>query len=219
MSQRKILLIDDEEVTAKLISRMISTKTDYQVDPFNCPKEALNHVLTEDHDYEVILLDMVMPEVTGLEVLTELRTYYKAFELPVIMLTADNESESIISALKLGANDYITKPINLGVVIARIGTQLQIKDLHQESIGHKELETLNSMIITYNHEFNTPLAVATSCIDLELKKNDSQQLKKAQRALEKITALVKNIESIVDNGIEKEVYASDDEMIQIKKSS
>ncbi len=68
-----------------------------------------------------------MPGLSGLEVLQELRRAHPATELPVIMATARNESGDIVEALHLGANDYVSRPMDFPVVLARIQTQLSLR--------------------------------------------------------------------------------------------
>jgi len=86
---------------------------------------------------DLVLLDIEMPEVSGLDALKTLREAYSAIELPVIMVTAKNQSDDIVRALDLGANDYLTKPIDFPVAVARIGTQLSHKQA-QEALKESE---------------------------------------------------------------------------------
>ena len=65
-------------------------------------------------------MDIEMPEVSGLEALVRIRKIYSSAQLPLIMVTARNQSEDIVKALALGANDYVTKPIDFPVALARI---------------------------------------------------------------------------------------------------
>ena len=76
---------------------------------------------------DLLLLDVEMPEISGIDALQELRKTYSQVELPIIMVTAKSQSEDIVKALDLGANDYLTKPIDFPVALARIRTQLSIK--------------------------------------------------------------------------------------------
>src|SRR5262249_51909173 len=80
--------------------------------------------MIEDRSFDVVLLDMMMPGMSGLEVLRILRRSHEAVELPVIMVTAKDQSEDIVEAFALGANDYVTKPVDMPVVAARIATQV-----------------------------------------------------------------------------------------------
>ena len=72
---------------------------------------------------DVVLLDVMMPDINGLEVLSRLRKTYSALELPIIMVTAQAESSQIVRGLELGANDYITKPVDFPVALARVAAQ------------------------------------------------------------------------------------------------
>lgn len=76
---------------------------------------------------DIVLLDVVMPDMSGREVLSEIRSRYDATELPVIMTTALGSSQDVVRSLRLGANDYVTKPLELEVVAARVATQLRLK--------------------------------------------------------------------------------------------
>ncbi|MHC5035653.1 MAG: PP2C family protein-serine/threonine phosphatase, partial [Planctomycetota bacterium] len=75
---------------------------------------------------------IMMPGIDGMEVLKRLRETYAAAELPIIMATAKTESEDIVQALKLGANDYVTKPLDFAVVLARVNTQFSLKRAGEE---------------------------------------------------------------------------------------
>src|SRR5260370_13294146 len=78
-----------------------------------------------------------MPDGSGLDALQKLRQRYSAAELPIIMVTAKAQSDDIVRALDLGANDYLTKPIDFPVAVARIGTQLSHKH-SQEALKETE---------------------------------------------------------------------------------
>src|SRR5881392_1804295 len=86
---------------------------------------------------DLVLLDIEMPEVSGLDALQKLRERYSAAELPIIMVTAKAQSDDVVRALDLGANDYLTKPIDFPVAVARIGTQLSHKRA-QEALKESE---------------------------------------------------------------------------------
>jgi class 3 adenylate cyclase len=79
-----------------------------------------------------VLLDVMMPDLSGIEVLTHLRRRYSQSDLPVIMATARDASEDVVEALRLGANDYVTKPLDFPVVLARLETQLALKKQKDE---------------------------------------------------------------------------------------
>src|SRR5712691_13561804 len=88
--------------------------------------------MIEAQQFDLVLLDIMMPGISGLDVLKSLRQRYSVTDLPVIMATAKDQSEDIVAALQLGANDYVTKPLDFPVVLARIQTQLSLKRTMQE---------------------------------------------------------------------------------------
>jgi diguanylate cyclase (GGDEF)-like protein len=116
-----LLVVDDEALNRDMLARRL-TRSGYSVDVAEDGTSAL--ALIEQHGYDLVLLDQMMPDISGAEVLRRLRTKWTAGELPVIMVTAVNAAESIAQALELGANDYITKPLDFQVARARIRSQL-----------------------------------------------------------------------------------------------
>jgi diguanylate cyclase (GGDEF)-like protein/PAS domain S-box-containing protein len=119
-----LLLVDDTEANRDMLSRRLQ-RLGYQVLLAPSGPDALR--LIETTPVALVLLDVEMPGMTGLDVLTTLRQKYSAIELPVIMVTGRQQREDIIEALTLGANDYVTKPIDLPIAAARIQTQLSLR--------------------------------------------------------------------------------------------
>jgi sigma-B regulation protein RsbU (phosphoserine phosphatase) len=115
-----------------------------------------------------VLLDIMMVGLNGLEVLRALRSRHSATQLPVIMTTARGESEDIVEALKLGANDYVTKPIDFPVLLARIQTQLALKHAVERiirleenlTVRNGELERANTQLGAANARMKHDLAAA-----------------------------------------------------------
>jgi diguanylate cyclase (GGDEF)-like protein/PAS domain S-box-containing protein len=130
----RILIVDDNEMNRDMLARRLARKG-YDVLVANGAQDLVESVKQDAVD--LVLLDIEMPEITGLDALRILRKVYSAAELPVIMVTAKNQSEDIITALDLGANDYLTKPIDFPVAVARISTQLAHKRA-QEALKESE---------------------------------------------------------------------------------
>jgi diguanylate cyclase (GGDEF)-like protein/PAS domain S-box-containing protein len=117
-----------------MLARRLSRKG-YEIIVVEGARQLLQKVREDQVD--LVLLDIEMPEISGLEALKTLRETYSAIELPIIMVTAKNQSEDVVKALDLGANDYVTKPIDFAVALARIGTQLSHKRA-QEALKESE---------------------------------------------------------------------------------
>jgi adenylate cyclase len=120
----RILVVDDNEMNRDMLSRRLAAKG-YPVAVAEDGHVALR--LVEEQEFEAVLLDVMMPGLSGFEVLTRLRTTYSRSDLPVIMATARDQSEDVVEALRLGANDYVTKPLDFAVVLARLESQLALK--------------------------------------------------------------------------------------------
>jgi diguanylate cyclase (GGDEF)-like protein len=116
-----LLLVDDELTNRDALSRRLE-RSGYRVLLAESGPQALA-TLTE-HSVDLVLLDVMMPGMSGIETLQRLRMSRSLSELPVIMVTAKDESQDVIQALDLGANDYVTKPVDYAVALARIRTQL-----------------------------------------------------------------------------------------------
>ena len=124
MHKGYLLVVDDNEMNCDLLSRRL-TRKNYKV------KVALNGFqaleLIDRERFDMVLLDIMMPGISGIDVLRQIRQRHAITELPVLMTTAKRDSETVVEALRLGANDYLTKPFDLHVVLARIDTHLSIK--------------------------------------------------------------------------------------------
>jgi serine/threonine protein kinase/CheY-like chemotaxis protein len=123
-NKQSILLVDDDKLNRKIVSLYLE-KEGFEVLESGNGHEAL--AILSKRRIDLVLLDRMMPGFNGIEVLTEARLKYSTTELPVVMMTALSESSNIAEALESGANDYITKPIDFTVAIARIRAQLRQK--------------------------------------------------------------------------------------------
>jgi diguanylate cyclase (GGDEF)-like protein/PAS domain S-box-containing protein len=121
-----LLVVDDEEMNRDMLSRRLELEG-YSVLTAPGGAEALK--LISEQDFDAVLLDAMMPLQSGYEVLAEIRKNHSAMDLPVLMATAKSQSEDVVSAFEFGANDYITKPINFPVAMARIKSQVAGKKL------------------------------------------------------------------------------------------
>jgi diguanylate cyclase (GGDEF)-like protein/PAS domain S-box-containing protein len=120
----KILIVDDNEMNRDMLARRLERKG-YVIQVAGGARSLLERIQEEPVD--LVLLDIEMPEISGLDALQTLRGRYSPTQLPIIMVTAKDQSDDIVNALDLGANDYLTKPIDFPVALARIRTQVAHK--------------------------------------------------------------------------------------------
>lgn len=128
-----LLVVDDDEFNRDMLSRRLELHG-FQTTLASSGPEALDRIGTTAFD--AVLLDVQMPGMSGYDVLREIRSRHSSGALPVIMVTAKDRSEDVVEALALGANDFIGKPVDLPVALARIKTQLlrkQAEDKLRES--------------------------------------------------------------------------------------
>jgi DNA-binding NtrC family response regulator len=127
-----LLVVDDDETNRDVLVHRLK-RQGYGVTQAQSGEEALE--LVRARGFDLVLLDVMMPGLSGLEVLQTLRREHPLTELPVIMATARDQSGDVVQALQLGANDYVTKPFDFPVVLARVRTQLSLKRA-VEQIGY-----------------------------------------------------------------------------------
>jgi diguanylate cyclase (GGDEF)-like protein/PAS domain S-box-containing protein len=120
----RILIVDDNEMNRDMLARRLERKG-YVVRIAEGARSLLERI--QEDPVDLVLLDVEMPGISGLDALETLRGCYSPIQLPIIMVTAKNQSEDIVKALNLGANDYLTKPIDFPVALARIRTQVSHK--------------------------------------------------------------------------------------------
>src|SRR5690242_13357704 len=134
-----ILVVDDNELNRDALSCLLRLHQ-YEVASAADGQEALSLINTRSFD--LVVLDIEMPGLNGLEVLTEVRRRRSQTDLPVIMLTARTHGPDVVEAFGLGANDYLTKPIDCAVALARIGTHLSHKRVIESLRESEERYTL-----------------------------------------------------------------------------
>ena len=163
--QAKLLIVDDDELNRDGLARRLQ-KHDYEVAVAKSGREGIG--LLGDRTFDLVLLDIMMPGMNGLEVLKFLRRVDSLIDLPIIMVTAKGESNDVIEALELGANDYVTKPLDVPVVFARIRTQLalrqavaQVKKLEGELEAHnRQLRTAATELEAANERHGRDMEAA-----------------------------------------------------------
>ena len=141
---RNILIIDDEVQIRRLLEISLST---YEYNTFFAENGKQGLVAAATHHPELILLDLGLPDMDGLELLVRLREW---FTKPIIVLSVRNSEEDIVSALDKGANDYLTKPFRSGELIARIRAAIRSseerKDTPSLEFGDLSIDMINHVV-------------------------------------------------------------------------
>jgi two-component system sensor histidine kinase/response regulator len=183
----RLLVVDDNDLNREMLSRRLQRRG-FEVVMAADGYQAMEQV--ENENFDLVLLDIMMPGISGLEVLENLRKRHTAAELPVIMATAKTQSEDIVSALNLGANDYVTKPIDFGVLLARVDTHLKLKNL---------FKLKDDFLSMASHDLKNPLFVIVCQAYLIATKVPvgAPMTEEAMEMLDKIGIHAKNMQKII----------------------
>ena len=142
---RRILVVDDVADNRDILSRRLSRRGYDVVEACN-GTEALQRIAEDEID--LVLLDIMMPDILGTEVVREVRKTRPAGELPIIMVSAKSQSEDVAESLALGANDYVIKPVDFTITLARIESHLKHREatIAERRVAAMKLRRLPSSI-------------------------------------------------------------------------
>ena len=144
--EQKVLIVDDEEINREILGNII--ESEYKVDFAKDGKEALEKIHDKSAGISLVLLDILMPELSGFDVLKQLQVEGLLSEIPVIVLTSEKDSE--IESLKLGAADFLTKPYDRPeVILARVRHSMELFE-NSRIITATEFDKLTGL---YSPEF------------------------------------------------------------------
>lgn len=193
--QRKLtILIADDQLQSRVILRKLVLQEGHEVQEAENGVAVLASVQKSLPD--LILLDVMMPVQDGLNTCRILREKYPPTILPIIIVTAKGEESDIISGLQAGANDYVTKPINYGILRARLQAQVRVLEAAraiaraENLLGKKKrLENIGLLASGVAHHFNNLLGTMLTCT--ELIKHSCSNDKFTQHAVQLMTEAVK----------------------------
>jgi two-component system sensor histidine kinase ChiS len=210
---KKLLIIDDDKIVSQIVKERFETHG-YTVESILNPLEAMDTI--KKNSPHIILLDVVMPEVSGFDLLVDIRKEFNPSELPIIMMTAKSGDEEIVKALELGANDYLVKPFNEKVGVARVELQLKALKAMESLVELHEFHTRSEMITTYSHELNNPLAIAMGYLERDFEKIEPRHIDRVKDSLNRISEILKKIGTLNEQvKINKKSYVGTQNMIDL----
>ena len=178
----KILIVDDVDENIKLAAKILKDK-EFNISYARSGKEALNKIVSITFD--LILLDVMMPEMDGYETASKIKENQKYKEVPIIFLTAKGEIEDIVKGFSVGGVDYITKPYNSQELLARVGTHLDLYITKKELKNN--LVVKDKMMSIISHDLLGPLGTIKMSLDMFLQ----GEFKYAQENIEEFLGNVK----------------------------
>jgi len=206
MPAPKILVVDDQPINVQLLRRKLEREGITVRTAFS-GQEALEQVAQEKPD--LVLLDVMMPDMDGIEVCQRLQAREDTRSIPVIFITARSSKEGKLEGLGVGAVDYITKPIDLDETLARVQTQLrfvainrEMVDLQRRLVEARRAATIGAVTQGIAHNLNNLLGVVIGYLDLIKAYPDRPALvtKNAQHveeAVQRIVSIIKQLSSLV----------------------
>ncbi|MCC5840817.1 MAG: response regulator [Opitutales bacterium] len=195
----KILVVDDQPINVRLLEKKLQRCGMSVISAFNGP-EAL--AIVEETIPDVILLDIMMPGMDGLEVCRRIKETPHLRDVPIIFITAKTSKEGKIEGLGMGASDYITKPIDLDETVARISTQLRIQEQYRANLelserlaDSRKRAAVAQVTEGIAHNLNNLLGVVVGYVDLL--KNMTTSNERTQRSFDQLERAVGRMVAIV----------------------
>ena len=201
----RILAVDDSPENLDILGWILED-TEYQLIFANNGAKALKAAESEQPD--LILLDVIMPEMDGFETCKKLKSSPITQHIPVIFLSAKTESENILKGFEAGAIDYLTKPFVSSELLARVQTHLEIK-FSREMIQNQK-DALNRLVHILCHDLSNPMQALMTTFELSLKNpellenNKSQLFRYCTRAV-KLIQLVRTLSALEENKVKLEL--------------
>lgn len=210
----QVMVVDDEVINLQVITNYLADQNITLIRK-QSGQEALDYL--EENKPDLILLDIMMPKLSGYEVCREIRKRYSLLELPVLFLSAKNQVTDTVEGFRAGANDYLTKPVNKHELVSRIYLQLEL------SLSMKRLKSIRSFSLKIDHyqeieklfveafshiQYFQPSTFSLYYNDGKLKEDSGQEIPKSFQKKEPLLELAEEGVGILD-GINPETLESD----------
>jgi signal transduction histidine kinase/ligand-binding sensor domain-containing protein/HPt (histidine-containing phosphotransfer) domain-containing protein/BarA-like signal transduction histidine kinase len=208
----RVLIVDDDPINRQVLNNYL-LPLDYQLFQAHGGEQALalieqasEGLLAGERPFDLILLDIMMPKVSGYEVCRKLREKYSVNELPVIFLTAKNQVVDLVESFSAGGNDYLTKPISKHELLSRVETHLTLLDINRSletKVAERTVELEYAMqakgefLAKMSHEIRTPMnaIIGLGYLTLKTDLNPHQKdlISKTQDASQALLGLINDI--------------------------
>ena len=218
---KRILVIDDLPENVFLLKDRLENEG-YEVLTADCGNSGIEKATDETPD--LILLDVMMPDINGFEVCKTLVNDSRTSGIPILLVTAKTDAEDIKEGLDAGAFDYIKKPINKIELIARVKSALKLSDANKLLIEVEKRNTFFATVVTANHRIKQPLTIlslSSAAIKRELKKEKISKdtllgkIKYIDTAINEITDVLDQLNTIKEPVLSD--YTKNVKMIKVEE--
>lgn len=219
---KKILVIDDLPENVFMLQDRLESEGHEVITAYD-GSSGINKAINEQPD--LILLDIVMPGITGIEACKTLISNTATSRIPIILVTAKADAEDTKEGLEAGAFDYIKKPFNKTELMARVNSALKLSDAHKMIVEIEQKNSVSAIVVTTNHKIKQPLTLITltaAAVRRELKKEEISKdaiLKKLdyiETAVNEISDVLNKLQSIKKPVFSE--YVKDIKMVDIDNS-
>lgn len=218
---KKILVIDDLPENVFMLQDRLENEG-YEVITAYDGKSGIDKALSDLPD--LVLLDVMMPGITGLEVCTTLVSNPATSNIPIILVTAKAGAEDTKEGLEAGAYDYIKKPFNRIELLARVNSALKLSEATKRLVDAEKRNTFAATVVTANHKIKQPLtlmSLSLAAIKRELNKDEVSK-ENIQKRLSYIESGIMEINDVLNqlNSIKKPIfseYIKNIKMIEVDK--
>lgn len=195
--KNRVLCVDDEPTNRLIIESTLEKY--YDIISVGSGRAALEFLA--EKTVNLILLDIIMPDIDGYEVIKRIKNDEKLKQIPVIFLTGMKSPGDIKKGLELGCNDYLAKPFNAIELKARVDMQINLADAQKILLNYERVQTVKSMVTSLHHEINNPLTVLTSMTEFFRKKIDGydtefHMMNKAMERIEIVIDKMRHLEEV-----------------------
>lgn len=219
---KKILVIDDLPENVFMLQDRLESEGHEVITAYD-GSSGITKAINEQPD--LILLDIVMPGITGIEACKTLISNTTTSRIPIILVTAKADAEDTKEGLEAGAFDYIKKPFNKTELMARVNSALKLSDAHKMIVEIEQKNSVSAIVVTTNHKIKQPLTLITltaAAVRRELKKEEISKdaiLKKLdyiETAVNEISDVLNKLQSIKKPVFSE--YVKDIKMVDIDNS-
>ena len=214
----RLLIADDDKMSLFLMREILDDVGD--IDTALDGREAL--LFMEEYEYDLVILDIMMPIMTGLDILQVIRSSKDIAALPVILVSGISDQQKVAWGIRMGANDFMSKPIDTNILHARVSTQLRLKQLHDER-NHliDKLQSANQlktrMMQIASHDLKNPLNNLKMLTTIMVKEADAHE--KLSKMLGMQTDSLETMVTVVNDFLDSAVTHTDELTLQIEPLS
>lgn len=216
-----VLAVDDNASNNALVVGTFEDVPGVRVITAESGAEALRRL--EDQQVDLVLLDVSMAGMSGLDVCRTLKAHSEWKDIPVILVTAHSEPAAKLAGFEAGAEDYITKPFHPRELVARVNVHLRNRELKNELVEAARLRTLVSTVSSVHHEINNPLTTILGNAEILARHFEGEERAAGElRRIERIISSVQRIQEVIQKLREaKQVfeteYVRSQKMIDLSK--